>query len=68
MFWRGVGFVLRYFMTAFDAAGESDTIQSYEILGVTSEEVHGFAFQALTRRLKVIGVSLAPAEEEPVPA
>jgi ribonucleoside-diphosphate reductase beta chain len=42
--------------------------ESYEILGVTSEEVHGFAFQALTRRLKVIGVSLAPAEEEPVPA
>jgi ribonucleoside-diphosphate reductase beta chain len=42
--------------------------ESYEILGVTSDEVHGFAFQALTRRLKVIGVSLAPAEEEPVPA
>jgi ribonucleoside-diphosphate reductase beta chain len=42
--------------------------ESYEILGVTSDEVHGFAFQALTRRLKVIGVSLAPVEDEPVPA
>jgi ribonucleoside-diphosphate reductase beta chain len=42
--------------------------EDYEILGVRSDEVHGFAFQALTRRLKVIGVSLAPAEEEPVPA
>jgi hypothetical protein len=30
--------------------------------------VHGFAFQALTRRLKVIGVSLAPAGEDRVPA
>lgn len=39
--------------------------ESYEILGVPSDEVHGFAFQALTRRLKVIGVSLAPAGEEP---
>jgi ribonucleoside-diphosphate reductase beta chain len=42
--------------------------ESYEILGVSSDEVHGFAFQALTRRLKVIGVSLTPAEEEAVPA
>jgi ribonucleoside-diphosphate reductase beta chain len=42
--------------------------EPYEILGIASEEVHGFAFQALTRRLKVIGVSLAPAGEEPVPA
>jgi ribonucleoside-diphosphate reductase beta chain len=40
----------------------------YEILGVRSDEVHGFAFQALTRRLKVIGVSLAPAPEDAVPA
>jgi ribonucleoside-diphosphate reductase beta chain len=40
----------------------------YEVLGVRSEEVHGFAFRALTRRLKVIGVSLAPAEGEAVPA
>jgi ribonucleoside-diphosphate reductase beta chain len=38
--------------------------EEYEILGVRSEEVHGFAFQALTRRLKVIGVSLAPAPED----
>jgi ribonucleoside-diphosphate reductase beta chain len=42
--------------------------ESYEILGVSSDEVHGFAFQALTRRLKVIGVSLTPAEEEALPA
>jgi ribonucleoside-diphosphate reductase beta chain len=43
--------------------------ESYEILGVNSEEVHGFAFQALTRRLKVIGVSLAPTpEEDAIPA
>jgi ribonucleoside-diphosphate reductase beta chain len=42
--------------------------EPYEILGVSSDEVHGFAFTALTRRLKVIGVSLAPAEEEAVPA
>jgi ribonucleoside-diphosphate reductase beta chain len=38
--------------------------ESYEILGVNSDEVHGFAFQALSRRLKVIGVSLAPAPED----
>jgi ribonucleoside-diphosphate reductase beta chain len=37
-----------------------DVGDAYEILGVTSDEVHGFAFQALSRRLKVIGVSLAP--------
>ena len=42
--------------------------EEYEILGVRSDEVHGFAFQALTRRLKVIGVSLAPASEDAVPA
>jgi ribonucleoside-diphosphate reductase beta chain len=42
--------------------------EEYEILGVRSDEVHGFAFQALTRRLKVIGVSLAPAPEDAVPA
>src|ERR1700712_2998636 len=43
--------------------------EAYEILGVNSDEVHGFAFQALTRRLKVIGVSLAPApEEDAIPA
>jgi ribonucleoside-diphosphate reductase beta chain len=39
----------------------------YEILGVGSDEVHGFAFQALSRRLKVIGVSLAPAAPSTVP-
>jgi ribonucleoside-diphosphate reductase beta chain len=39
----------------------------YEILGVRSDEVHGFAFSALTRRLKVIGVSLAPTEPETAP-
>jgi ribonucleoside-diphosphate reductase beta chain len=41
-----------------------DVGEAYEILGVKSDEVHGFAFQALTRRLKVIGVSLAPARED----
>jgi ribonucleoside-diphosphate reductase beta chain len=40
----------------------------YEILGVRRDEVHGFAFQALSRRLRVIGVPLAPVEGEPVPA
>jgi ribonucleoside-diphosphate reductase beta chain len=45
-----------------------DVGDSYEILGVRSDEVHGFAFQALSRRLKVIGVSLSPAQDEPVPA
>ncbi|HWI70855.1 MAG TPA: ribonucleotide-diphosphate reductase subunit beta [Baekduia sp.] len=44
-----------------------DIGESYEILGVRSDEVHGFAFQALTRRLKVIGVSLTPAEPEATP-
>src|SRR3954462_9969099 len=32
---------------------------NYEILGYHSSEAHGFAFNALSRRLKVIGVSLA---------
>jgi ribonucleoside-diphosphate reductase beta chain len=41
--------------------------ESYEVLGVRSDEVHGFAFRALTRRLKVIGVSLTPAEPEATP-
>jgi ribonucleoside-diphosphate reductase beta chain len=45
-----------------------DVGEEYEILGVRSDEVHGFAFQALTRRLKVIGVSLTPAPEDAVPA
>src|SRR2546421_8853422 len=30
---------------------------NYEILGYHSSEAHGFAFNALSRRLKVIGVS-----------
>jgi len=42
--------------------------EPYEILGVRSDEVHGFAFTALSRRLKVIGVPLVAAEEEAVPA
>jgi ribonucleoside-diphosphate reductase beta chain len=42
--------------------------EEYEILGVRSEEVHSFAFTALSRRLKVIGVPLAAPEEEAVPA
>ena len=41
--------------------------EEYEVLGVRSDVVHGFAFQALTRRLKVIGVSLAGAEPEASP-
>ena len=45
-----------------------DIGEEYEILGVRSDEVHGFAFKALTRRLKVIGVSLAPASEDAVVA
>jgi ribonucleoside-diphosphate reductase beta chain len=32
----------------------------YSILGYSSEETNGYAFTALTRRLKVIGVSLTP--------
>jgi ribonucleoside-diphosphate reductase beta chain len=41
-----------------------DIGDQYKILGVASDEVHGFAFQALSRRLKVIGVSLAGAPED----
>jgi ribonucleoside-diphosphate reductase beta chain len=44
-----------------------DIGDEYEILGVRSDEVHGFAFQALSRRLKVIGVSLAGAPEDGAP-
>ena len=33
---------------------------NYSILGYSSEETNGYAFTALTRRLKVIGVSLTP--------
>jgi ribonucleoside-diphosphate reductase beta chain len=35
---------------------------SYEILGYSSDEVNQFAFTALTRRLKVIGVGLPAVE------
>lgn len=41
---------------------------SYEVLGESSDAVHGFAFQALSRRLKVIGVSLVPDAAEPATA
>lgn len=34
--------------------------ENYTLLGYTSEETNGYAFTALTRRLKVIGVSLTP--------
>ena len=34
----------------------------WELLGYTSEQVNGFAFTALTRRLKVIGVPLTAPE------
>jgi ribonucleoside-diphosphate reductase beta chain len=40
--------------------------QPYEYLGYTDAELHEFAFRALSRRLKVIGVELpAPAGESP---
>ena len=38
----------------------------WELLGYTSEQVNGYAFRALTRRLKVIGVPLT--EPQPTPA
>jgi ribonucleoside-diphosphate reductase beta chain len=37
----------------------------WELLGYTSEEVNKFAFTALTRRLKVIGISLTAPEPAP---
>ena len=40
---------------------------SFEFLGYTSDQVNGFAFTALSRRLKVIGVTLGDAQEA-VPA
>jgi ribonucleoside-diphosphate reductase beta chain len=40
----------------------------YEFLGFHSSETHTFAFTALSRRLKVIGVSLSEEAEEAVPA
>jgi ribonucleoside-diphosphate reductase beta chain len=39
--------------------------EHFEILGYSSEETNAFAFTALTRRLKVIGVSLGAAEATP---
>jgi ribonucleoside-diphosphate reductase beta chain len=43
---------------------------NYEILGYTMEETNSFAFNALNRRLKVMGIDLAAvaAEQEPAPA
>ena len=35
---------------------------SYEILGFSSDEVNAYAFTALSRRLKVIGISLPAVE------
>jgi ribonucleoside-diphosphate reductase beta chain len=40
----------------------------YEFLGFHSSETHQFAFSALARRLKVIGVGLGEEAEEAVPA
>jgi ribonucleoside-diphosphate reductase beta chain len=40
----------------------------YELLGFHSSETHQFAFTALARRLKVIGVKLGEEAEEAVPA
>jgi ribonucleoside-diphosphate reductase beta chain len=40
---------------------------NFQLLGYSSEETNGFAFTALSRRLKVIGVSLGDAQEA-VPA
>jgi ribonucleoside-diphosphate reductase beta chain len=34
--------------------------ENYSILGYSAEETNGYAFTALSRRLKVIGVSLTP--------
>lgn len=41
--------------------------EEYEILGMSSSEANAFAYQALTRRLKVIGVSMVPADDEAAP-
>ncbi len=46
-----------------------DPTQPYEVLGYSSEETNAYAFTALTRRLKVIGVPLtADPAPDPVPA
>jgi ribonucleoside-diphosphate reductase beta chain len=46
---------------------DAEDPNQYEILGYSSDETNAFAFTALTRRLKVIGVQLG-AEQEAVPA
>ncbi len=38
-----------------------DPFGEWDLLGYTSEEVNGFAFRALNRRLKVIGIDMAGA-------
>jgi hypothetical protein len=35
---------------------------SYEILGFSSDQVNAYAFTALSRRLKVIGIALPAVE------
>jgi ribonucleoside-diphosphate reductase beta chain len=40
----------------------------YEFFGYTSQEQAEFAYSALSRRLKVIGVPLAPGREQPAAA
>jgi ribonucleoside-diphosphate reductase beta chain len=40
----------------------------YEFFGYTAQEQAEFAYSALSRRLKVIGVPLAPGREQPVAA
>jgi hypothetical protein len=40
------------------AAGEHGSCRPYEYLGYTSQEMNEFAFTALSRRLKVIGIWL----------
>ena len=42
--------------------------ESYSILGYTNEETNDFAFTALTRRLKVIGINLGATEPAPATA
>jgi len=38
-----------------------DPTEDWEVLGYTSEEINGFAFRSLSRRLKAIGVPLVAA-------
>ncbi len=46
----------------------ADDPNDWEMLGYTAAEINEFAFKALTRRLKAIGVPLVAAEPEGVPA